>query len=494
MATATHPLQRDGPIIVWLRDDLRTTDNPALSAAAEASRPVIVIFVLDEQTVGVRRLGGAARWWLHGSIDAVGSALATRGGRIWCFRGATIDTVERIVVESKAAAVYWNHGYDGAGRQIDAELKSTLQRLGCAAESFGANLIHEPWSVESGGGSPFRVFSAFWRAASVLDAPARPLPVPRTIQFADIAAIERMSVPLAALELEPSRPDWASGLRESWQRGERGAQACLRKFLDNGLRAYGTERDRPDRSSTSRLSPYLRFGNISARQVWYAVAASVASRPEPALEQYLDKLLLELGWREFSYYLLFHHPDIARRNLQQAFDRMKWREDALGLHAWQRGRTGYPLVDAGMRQLWATGWMHNRVRMVTASFLTRHLLIDWRQGEAWFWDTLVDADPASNPASWQWVTGSVTEESPLLRVFNPALQGEKFDPDGAYVKRWVPELAGLPRSVVHRPWQASPAQLSAAGLTLGETYPLPIVDHRAARRRALDAFKAIARP
>lgn len=491
MGNATHTLAGDGPIIVWLRDDLRTSDNPALSAAAAGLRPLIVVFILDEQTAGVRPLGGAARWWLHGSIETVDSALAACGGRVHCFRGGAVETIERIVIQSRAAAVYWNRRYDGAGREIDGELKAILPRRGCVAESFGANLIHEPWTVESRAGTPFRVFSAFWRAASALEAPSRPLAAPRAIRFADNAAIETSSLPLQALELQPSRPDWASGLRASWRRGERGAHACLRDFIGGGLRTYTAERDRPDRSATSRLSPYLRFGNISARQVWYAVATAVSARPDEALEEHLDKLLSELGWRDFSYYLLFHHPDIARHDLRDAFDRMKWRDDAPALRDWQRGLTGYPFVDAGMRELWATGWMHNRVRMVTASFLTKHLLIDWREGEAWFWDTLVDADPANNPVSWQWVAGSGCDASPFFRIFNPVLQGEKFDPEGTYVRRWVPELAGLPLSVVHRPWQASAAQLSAAGLKLGKSYPLPIVDHETARRRALAALKAV---
>jgi deoxyribodipyrimidine photo-lyase len=266
----------------------------------------------------------------------------------------------------------------------------------------------------------------------------------------------------------------------------------LKRFLAATLSEYSTDRDRPDRLGTSRLSPYLAFGNISVRQIWHTAHATVQRHPAPGKQRQLAKFLAELGWREFNYQILYRHPDLAERNFQSRFDPLRWRTDRRGLEAWQHGRTGYPIVDAGMRELWTTGWMHNRVRMVAASFLIKHLLIDWRAGERWFWDTLVDADPANNAANWQWVAGSGADAAPYFRIFNPILQGEKFDPDGDYVRRWVPELARLPSKVLHKPWTAKAEQLAAAGVRLGKTYPRPVVDHDKARHRALLNVKSLA--
>jgi deoxyribodipyrimidine photo-lyase len=291
---------------------------------------------------------------------------------------------------------------------------------------------------------------------------------------------------IADWKLEPHHPDWAGGLRETWQPGEAHAQDMLHLFLSDGIKGYSTLRDRPDHTATSRLSPHLRFGEITPRQLWHAARFAAAERSQLAPD--IEKFLTELGWREFCRHLLFDHPTLATHNLQQSFDRFPWRTDDRQLHAWQRGQTGYPIVDAGMRELWHTGVMHNRVRMVVASFLVKHLLIDWRHGEQWFWDTLVDADPGSNPANWQWVAGCGADAAPYFRIFNPTLQGEKFDPEGVYVRRWVPELGQLPAKYIHSPWMATPLELNAAGIKLGQTYPEPIVDHKAARTRALAAL------
>ena len=477
------------PVIVWFRDDLRLADNPALSTAAASGRPLLAVFVHDEKTEGLRPLGGAALWWLHGVLDALSDGLAARGGRLFFFRGPAADLIERLAVDSRAAAIYWNRRYDEAGQLVDKKLKAALRQRGLVVESFNGHLLHEPWTMAKQG-KPFRVFSAFWRAACRLGAPPRPIPAPQTLSFSVLPpALGARVVALADLALEPKSPDWAGGLRATWQRGEPGAQACLERFLTGGLPGYATNRDRPDKPNTSRLSPYLRFGNISVRQVWHAAMAAMVSRDSGIGEQDLEKFLSELGWREFSYHLLHHHPDLARRNLRAQFDFTPWRMDPVALRAWQHGQTGYPFVDAGMRELWTTGWVHNRVRMVAASFLVKHLLMDWRQGEAWFWDTLVDADPANNAVNWQWVAGSGADAAPYFRIFNPVLQGERFDPDGVYVKRWVPELSGLPSSLIHRPWAATAAQLAAAGVCLGEAYPNRIIEHDEARRRALAALK-----
>ena len=477
------------PVIVWFRDDLRLADNPALSTAAASGRPLLAVFVHDEKTEGLRPLGGAALWWLHGALEALSDGLAARGGRLFFFRGPAADLIERLAVDSRAAAIYWNRRYDEAGQLVDKKLKAALRQRGLVVESFNGHLLHEPWTMAKQG-KPFRVFSAFWRAACRLGAPPRPIPAPQTLSFSVLPpALGARVVALADLALEPKSPDWAGGLRATWQRGEPGAQACLERFLTGGLPGYAANRDRPDKPNTSRLSPYLRFGNISVRQVWHAAMAAMVSRDSGIGEQDLEKFLSELGWREFSYHLLHHHPDLARRNLRARFDFTPWRMDPVALRAWQHGQTGYPFVDAGMRELWTTGWVHNRVRMIAASFLVKHLLIDWRQGEAWFWDTLVDADPANNAVNWQWVAGSGADAAPYFRIFNPVLQGERFDPDGVYVKRWVPELSGLSSSLVHRPWAATPAQLAAAGVRLGEAYPNRIIEHDEARRRALAALK-----
>ena len=422
-------------------------------------------------------------------LDALSDGLAARGGRLFFFRGPAADLIERLAVDSRAAAIYWNRRYDEAGQLVDKKLKAALRQRGLVVESFNGHLLHEPWTMAKQG-KPFRVFSAFWRAACRLGAPPRPIPAPQTLSFSVLPpALGARVVALADLALEPKSPDWAGGLRATWQRGEPGAQACLERFLTGGLPGYATNRDRPDKPNTSRLSPYLRFGNISVRQVWHAAMAAMVSRDSGIGEQDLEKFLSELGWREFSYHLLHHHPDLARRNLRARFDFTPWRMDPVALRAWQHGQTGYPFVDAGMRELWTTGWVHNRVRMVAASFLVKHLLMDWRQGEAWFWDTLVDADPANNAVNWQWVAGSGADAAPYFRIFNPVLQGERFDPDGVYVKRWVPELSGLPSSLIHRPWAATAAQLAAAGVCLGEAYPNRIIEHDEARRRALAALK-----
>jgi len=430
---------------------------------------------------------------LHGSLQALQDSLAKHGGRLIILRGASATTLPSFADELKAGTVYWNRRYDGAGRTIDSATEKALRRKGIEVETFNGHLLHEPWEIKNQAGAPFRVFTAYWRAVAKQPAPEAPLATPRKLLFHTLPRSFKLKpMALAGLELDPKGPDWAGGLRATWRPGEAHAQANLKKFLAQALRHYSTDRDRPDRDGTSRLSPYLRFGNISPRQIWHTAQVAVRSRRVPADHRQLHKFLAELGWREFNYHVLYHHPDLAQRNFQSRFDPLRWRVDRRALKAWQRGRTGYPIVDAGMRELWTTGFMHNRVRMVAASFLIKHLLIDWRTGEQWFWDTLVDADPVNNPGNWQWVAGSGADAAPYFRIFNPILQGEKFDPDGEYVRRWVPELARLPAAIIHKPWTAKAAQLEAAGVRLGKTYPGPIVEHDFARRRALLNVKSLA--
>jgi deoxyribodipyrimidine photo-lyase len=479
-----------GPWIVWFRDDLRLSDHPALDAAVQTGRRVLCLYVLDERSAPLqppraRPLGGASRWWLAQSLRALEASLAARGATLVLRRGAAADVIAELAREVAAAGVSWNEIEIAPQRAVADEVAAALHRHGIRAQRCRSDLLAAPEQVRTKEGRGLRVFTPFWRRVLAIGDPPKPLPAPTTLRPAalvDSDAVEDWA-------LEPSQPDWAGGLRTSWTPGEAAAQTQLTDFLCTVVSGYATGRDHPDREATSRLSPHLRFGEISPRQVWHAARFAAATRPEIAGD--VEKFLSELGWREFCRHLLFDHPELAEQNLQPSFDAFPWRHDDVALQAWQRGRTGYPIVDAGMRELWSSGVMQNRVRMVVASFLVKHLLLDWRLGERWFWDTLVDADPGSNPANWQWVAGCGADAAPYFRVFNPILQGEKFDPDGGYVRRWVPELSELPSRVIHQPWLATPLELAAAGITLGENYPLPIVEHRFGRERALQAYAAV---
>ncbi|GHD51742.1 deoxyribodipyrimidine photo-lyase [Thalassobaculum fulvum] len=469
------------PTLLWFRQDLRLTDNPALTAAVAAGRPLIPVFVLDDADAGHWATGGAARWWLHHSLEALAEAMGTRGGSLVLRRGPASEVIGRLVEETGAAAVFWNRRYEPWATRRDAEIKADLKRRGVEARSFNSALLCEPWQIETRTGGPYKVFTPFWKALRAAVETATPTPPP-----------ERLPTParmptgdaLADWALTPRGPDWAGGLRAAWLPGENAALRRLDGFLDEAVLDYARKRDLPAEPATSRLSPHLHFGELGPRQAWHAAL----SRHEPGRT---DKFLSELAWREFAHHLLHHFPDLPDRPLRPEFAGFPWVDDPQGLRAWQQGRTGYPIVDAGLRELWQTGWMHNRVRMIVASFLIKDLLIPWQAGEAWFWDTLVDADLANNAASWQWVAGCGADAAPFFRVFNPSLQGVKFDPDGAYVRRWVPELARLPAAAIHSPWAARPLDLADAGIRLGRDYPGPIVDHAAARDRALAAFKAL---
>ena len=470
------------PVLLWFRDDLRLDDNPALTAAAAAG-PVVALFVLDPETAPP---GGAARWWLGHSHAALAADLSARGIPFLLEAGPARALVPEAVRRIGAKAVFWNRRYTAPAVAIDTELKATLRAAGLRVDSRAANLLFEPWTVTTKAGTPFRVFTPFWRAARALDPPRAPLPVPAGLT--GVTGLASSGTP-ESLGLLPVRPDWAAGLRATWTPGEAGARQRLTDFLAHGLARYAEARDRPAAEAVSRLSPHLRFGEISPHRIWHAVG--LRADADPAAATGATKFLSELGWREFSWHLLHQQPDLATRNFQPRFDAFPWVEPGPELAAWQQGRTGYPIVDAGMRELWQTGWMHNRVRMIAASFLIKDLRLDWRLGEAWFRDTLVDADPAANPASWQWVAGSGADAAPYFRIFNPVLQGEKFDPDGAYVRRFVPELARLPDRWLHRPFEAPAAVLAAAGVRPGTSYPLPIVDHGRARDAALAAFATL---
>jgi deoxyribodipyrimidine photo-lyase len=483
--------QNMSPSLVWFRNDLRLADNPALLAAAEHGGPVLCVYVLqdDAATPKTRAIGGASRWWLAGSLRALKADLMALGGDLAIVRGDAAELVPRLAALIGASAVFWNRRYAKAETDVDTAIKAGLVDNGIAVKSFNAHLLNEPWTIASKVGGPLKVYTPYWRAVLAKGPPELPKPAPATIR--GCADNVPGSLAIDDLGLEPTKPDWAGGMRAEWTRGEAGAKARLQRFLEHGLDGYGEGRNRPDLPSTSKLSPHLRFGEISVRQCWHAAEQAHASGLTRASDADLEIFLKELVWREFSYHLLHHNPELAHTNYTPRFDAFPWRDDNVALAAWQRGMTGYPIVDAGMRELYATGWMHNRVRMIVGSFLVKHLLTDWRRGEEWFWDTLVDADPASNAASWQWVAGSGADAAPYFRIFNPIIQGEKFDPDGVYVRHWVPELARLPNSVIHKPWTAPPMILGAADVRLGASYPKPVVQHEAARDRALDAFKSL---
>ncbi|MBB3810686.1 deoxyribodipyrimidine photo-lyase [Pseudochelatococcus contaminans] len=473
-------LDSEHPVLVLFRNDRRLADNAALDAAARSGKPVIAAFVLEEAASGDWQPGGAWRWWLHYSLAALEKALADLGVRLVLRRGAMREVVDALVRESGADTVFWNRRYDPAGIAVDTRMKADLRDRGMVVQSFSGHLLHEPSRLATSTGGYYKVYSPFWKALMAGPEPGDAFDAPQVLTPFQ-GSLD--SMPLAAFGLLPQKPDWAGGLRETWTPGEAGAHERLADFLSDALNGYAEGRDYPAKDATSLLSPYLAHGEITPARIF----AALRSSGDDAIGADAMKFRKEVGWREFCYHLLFHNPDLDKKNFQPSFDAFPWHEDDASLRAWQRGMTGYPLVDAGMRELWQTGYMQNRVRMIAASFLTKHLLIDWRTGERWFRDTLVDADPASNPGNWQWVAGCGADAAPFFRIFNPVLQGQKFDPDGTYVRAWVPELAGLSTRYIHEPWSAPAAVLAQAGVKLGETYPRPVVDHRLARDRALSA-------
>ena len=468
-------MSQANPVIIWLRRDLRLADNPALHAGVKSGKPLILLYI-DEVNKG-RALGAASKVWLHQSLISLLKAIEEKGGQLILRRGHTAEILNDIIAQTGADEVHWNRRYEGWARDIDQALKTNLKSRGLKAESHKANLLTEPWEVATKTGGFYKVFTPFWRAARASFTVDPDLPAPSRLD----GVKGLYSDEIADWNLLPSSPDWGSKIMIYHSAGEDHAMQRLTSFLSGPVEHYDVQRDRPDdETGTSKLSPHLAFGEISPRQIWNATYGMGGDS---------DKFLSEIGWREFSYTLLFYNPDLASQNYKSDFDKFPWDSDPAKVAAWRRGQTGYPFVDAGMRELWQTGWQHNRVRMVCASFLIKHLLTDWRVGETWYWDTLLEADPASNAASWQWVAGSGADASPYFRIFNPFTQGEKFDPNGGYVRQYIPELAGLPNKYIHQPWTAPPDILAESGVVLGKTYPKPIVDHKAARELALNAYK-----
>jgi len=482
--------------ILWFRQDLRLQDNPALGAAVARGGPVIPVFIWDEAGEGDWAPGGASRWWLHHSLAALDAALRERSSRLLVRRGDSATVLADLIKSTGATAVYWNRRYEPAAIARDTALKANLGPVPVAgvadpgphveAKSFNAALLFEPHTIKNKSGGPFQVFTPYWRHCLTL-----PVEEPGKLRAGDLPAPARWpkSAELGDLGLRPAIK-WDTGLAATWQPGEAGAQARLTRFV-KAMSSYADGRDQPAADATSGLSPHLHFGEIGPRQVWAAVRAAGKGSGVFPPHRGGQVFLKELGWREFAHHVLYHFPATPRQPQRPEFAAFPWRRDARHLRAWQRGQTGYPIVDAGMRQLWATGGMHNRVRMVVASFLVKHLRLSWQEGPAWFWDTLVDADLAANTLNWQWSAGCGADAAPYFRIFNPVLQGRKFDPDGEYVRRWVPELARLPAEFIHQPWEVPMDVLAEAGLTLGRDYPHPLVDHAEARAAALAALKTM---
>jgi deoxyribodipyrimidine photo-lyase len=474
--------------IVWFRRDLRLMDNPALEAALSLGHPVIPVFIESPEDGSPWPPGAASRWWLHQSLTALDVSLSARGSRLILRSGPATRCLRELAVECSATHLFWNRSYEPEAHARDAALQPEMNSSGLETASFNGSLLFEPAAVLSNSGKPYRVYTPFWRAC--LSSPAQPHAPGRPCRIIPAPRRWPRSLPLQQLGLEPV-PDWAGGLRQAWKPGEEGAHSRLKQFIRKALSGYPADREFPGIPGTSRLSPHLHFGEISPHEVWHAIKAATAETDDPNLPRAGDAFLRQLGWREFAYHILAAIPGAYRQPLRPEFRSFPWRKSARELSAWQHGRTGYPLVDAGMRELWATGWMHNRMRMVVASFLTKHLLLPWLEGSKWFWDTLVDADLANNAFGWQWTAGCGADAAPYFRIFNPVSQGEKFDPKGEYVRHWVPELAGLPAPWIHKPWEAPAAMLTGAGIRLGKDYPRPVVDHAEARLRALAAYQKL---
>ena len=478
----TRPSDLDRPVIVWFRRDLRLADHPALHAAVASGRPVMPLFILEDDPP-VRSPGAAACWWLDKSLKALADSLDQKGSRLVLRRGGARRVLEALAEDTGAAQVVWTRSYEPPLDARDAEIADALREKDVEAQGLDGRLLLDPADVRTKTGGAYGVFTPFWRTAAAQVDQTRPLPTPKALRAPKTWP---RSDALASWKLHPTRPDWSAGFN-AWTPGEAGAKAALHAFLTHKLKTYPHDRDRPAVDGSSRLSPHLAWGEISPRQVWSAAHARLAAH---GLESQVEKFLTELGWREFDYGLLAQQPALHETPFKRSLEGLKWRTSAKDLEAWRRGRTGYPIVDAGMRQLWTLGWMHNRVRLIASSFLVKHLLIDWREGERWFWDCLVDADPADNPANWQWIAGTGADAQPFFRIFAPVTQGEKFDPAGDYVREWVPELAKADRRWIHAPWAASETALAEAGIALGRDYPKPVVEHADARARALSALKA----
>lgn len=464
--------------LIWFRQDLRLIDNPAFISACNHHETVIPLYILDESTL---LLGGAQRWWLHHSLMSLNDSLQKRGLSLLLRQGNALEVIKQLVQKLPISTIYWNRLYEPLAIKRDKEIKSVMLQSGIEVKSSNGSLLIEPWAVQNKSGHYFKVFTPFWKHC------LQTITIPNAMSVVHQAkAYPVQSERLEEWNLLPKNPNWASAFATYWQPGEKGAQKKLTEFIHHHLNDYQAHRDMLAANVTSKLSPHLHFGEISPGNIWRAV--ELAKLDGTCNWSSAECFLTEIGWREFSYHLLYHFPSLPDKEFKKKFACFPWRIDGALLKRWQKGTTGYPLVDAGMRELWSTGYMHNRARMVTASFLTKDLLIDWRLGADWFLDTLVDADLANNSTSWQWVAGCGADAAPYFRIFNPALQSQRFDPDGKYIRKWVPELAHVKSQYIHQPWIAHHAE---TGLHIGKDYPKPIINHQEARDRALQYYKAL---
>lgn len=469
--------------LVWFRSDLRLSDHPALYEAARSGTAILPVYIWEPDEEAPWQPGGASRWWLHHVLVDLDQQLRMLGSPLILRRGPSLPAIEQLIKEANVTRVVWTRRYEPHIIKRDEQVKKTLKEQGIEVESYNGSLLHEPMSIKTKEGKPYQVYTPFWKCYQLQSAPRLPLPAPRKL---NPPRNWPLSLDITSLQLLP-KIKWDAGFYQIWQPTEETAQQTLQQFCNSSVGQYGDQRDFPGTKGTSQLSPCLHFGQVSPNQVWHAVQKMRSQHTGEYLRQ-SEVYLKELVWREFAYHLLYHFPQTPSEPLRSDFLRFPWKDDARLLRAWQRGQTGYPIVDAGMRQLWATGWMHNRVRMVVASFLVKHLLIPWQRGAVWFWDTLVDADLASNTLGWQWTAGCGADAAPYFRIFNPMQQGERFDGEGTYVRQWVPVLAKLPGKYLHAPWTAPGEILKKAEIVLGKTYPHRIVDHAAARAKALQAY------
>ena len=469
---------KKGTAIHWFRQDLRLSDNPALDSAAQYET-LIPIYILDEVNSGEFKMGAASKWWLHQSLTKLNESL---DGKLLVYQGNPHEILNKLIEEQEVSYVTWNRCYEPWRIDRDKEIKRNFEDKNVTVESFSASLLWEPWTISKDDGTPYRVFTPFYKKGCLNSEEPR-LPAGK-VDLSNLYSEDLSSGSITDLNLLPTIK-WYKSFEEEWNPGEIGAEQNLNSFLDSGLLNYKEGRNFPSQEFVSRLSPHLHFGEISPNEVWYRAKTKEGIS---GIEKSLAHFHSELGWREFSYYLLYHFPDLPDKNFQEKFDIFPWQENEEFLALWQKGNTGYPIVDAGMRELWQTGYMHNRLRMIVGSFLVKNLLIDWRFGERWFWDCLVDADLASNSASWQWVAGSGADAAPYFRIFNPITQGLKFDPEGEYTKKYVPELRDLPNKYLFSPWEAPENILADAGIELGKNYPKPMVDLKLSRETALEAF------
>lgn len=469
------------PLIVWFRQDLRLEDNPALHFASQLGLPILPLFIWNPDEKGEWAPGAASRWWLHYSLISLRDELAEMGLKLIVLHKPVLEAILDLVELTGAEQVVWNRLYDPKIIERDSKIKTELHQRGLKVKSFNGSLLYEPWTIQNKQGKPFQVFTPFWKNCLASGEPQPPLP--RPVKMTGYKT-EIKSETIDSLELLP-KIQWDDGLKKAWKPGTAGAKEHLEFLVKHVALQYGQMRDFPGIRGTSQLSPYLHWGEISSRMIWNELRHHFNPKEE------IEPFLRQLGWREFAYHLLYHFPKTPTAPLRESYSSFPWKKDEYYLTAWKRGQTGYPIVDAGMRELWQTGWMHNRVRMIVGSFLVKDLLIHWLEGARWFWDTLVDADLANNTLGWQWVGGCGADAAPYFRIFNPMTQGDKFDPNGDYVRRWIPELQKLPNRYLQRPWEAPKEALLAAGIKLGIDYPYPIVDHKIAREEALKAFHQI---